>query len=91
MVSWAFKALFITGGGGIALLAGLLFVSYVAGGTDFATILASGDALRSSQFYPVILALVAFGAFTKSAQVEGADERDPPAAGVVEQGSQFGI
>ncbi len=29
----AFRALFITGGGGIALLAGLLFVGYVAGGT----------------------------------------------------------
>jgi multicomponent K+:H+ antiporter subunit A len=64
----AFRALFITGGGGIALLAGLLFVSGVVGGTDFTTILSSGDVLRSSAFYPVILALVAFGAFTKSAQ-----------------------
>lgn len=64
----AFRALFITGGGGIALLAGLLFVSSVAGGTDFATILSSGDVLRSNEFYGVMLALVAFGAFTKSAQ-----------------------
>ncbi len=63
-----FKALFITGGGGIALLAGLLFVSYVAGSTDLAAILQSGDILRSSEFYYVMLALVAFGAFTKSAQ-----------------------
>ena len=30
----AFRALFITGGGGIALLAGLLFTSYIAGGSD---------------------------------------------------------
>ncbi|MEA3336326.1 MAG: hydrogen gas-evolving membrane-bound hydrogenase subunit E [Chloroflexota bacterium] len=65
----AYKALVITGGGGIALLAGLLFVSYVAGGTDMVTILNSGDILRSSALYPVMLALVAFGAFTKSAQV----------------------
>lgn len=64
----AFKALLITGGGGIALLAGLLFASSVAGSTEFTTILASGDALRSSDLYLVMLGLVAFGAFTKSAQ-----------------------
>jgi NADH:ubiquinone oxidoreductase subunit 5 (subunit L)/multisubunit Na+/H+ antiporter MnhA subunit len=63
-----FKGLFITGGGGIALLAGLLFVAYVAGSAEFATILKSGDVLRNSEFYFVMLALVAFGAFTKSAQ-----------------------
>lgn len=64
----AFKALFITGGGGIALLAGLLFVSYTVGGTSYAAILNSGDILRNSPFYLVMLSLVAFGAFTKSAQ-----------------------
>ncbi|MCS6910920.1 MAG: hypothetical protein NZM11_10210, partial [Anaerolineales bacterium] len=64
----AFKALFITGGGGIALLGGLLFVAFVAGGADFQTILKSGDVLRASPLYPVMLGLVAFGAFTKSAQ-----------------------
>ncbi|MCZ2115468.1 MAG: DUF4040 domain-containing protein [Anaerolineae bacterium] len=63
-----FQALFITGGGGIALLAGLLFVGHVAGGMEFATILSSGDVLRESALYPVMLGLVAFGAFTKSAQ-----------------------
>ena len=65
----AFKALFITGGGGIALLAGLLFVSTIAGGTDFATILKSGDVLKSDIWYPVMFGLIALGAFTKSAQV----------------------
>jgi NADH:ubiquinone oxidoreductase subunit 5 (subunit L)/multisubunit Na+/H+ antiporter MnhA subunit/multisubunit Na+/H+ antiporter MnhB subunit len=64
----AFKALFITAGGGIPLLAGLIIVSSIAGGTDLATILSSGDLLRSSPLYLVMLALVAFGAFTKSAQ-----------------------
>ena len=63
-----FQALFITGGGGIALLAGLLMVATVSGDTSFATILSSGDALRNSPIYPVMLLLVAFGAFTKSAQ-----------------------
>jgi NADH:ubiquinone oxidoreductase subunit 5 (subunit L)/multisubunit Na+/H+ antiporter MnhA subunit len=65
----AFKSLFITGGGGIALLAGLLFVGLAAGGMDYATILRSGDMLRNSPLYGVMLGLVAFGAFTKSAQV----------------------
>jgi NADH:ubiquinone oxidoreductase subunit 5 (subunit L)/multisubunit Na+/H+ antiporter MnhA subunit len=65
----AFKSLFITGGGGIALLAGLIFVGSTAGGMDYATILRSGDVLRSSPLYGVMLGLVAFGAFTKSAQV----------------------
>ena len=64
----AFKALFITGGGGIALLAGLLFMAHLAGGADFQTILASGTWLRASPLYPALLGLIAFGAFTKSAQ-----------------------
>ena len=64
----AFRALLITGGGGIALLIGSLFIGYVAGGTDFNTLLNSGDLLRSSELYGVILALIALGAFTKSAQ-----------------------
>lgn len=64
----AFKSLFITGGGGIALLAGLLLVSYVSGSADLAVILNSGDSLRASFLYPVMLGLVALGAFTKSAQ-----------------------
>lgn len=65
----ALKSLFITGGGGVALLAGLLFAASVAGSSDIRAILSSGDALRSSPLYPVILGLIAFGAFTKSAQV----------------------
>ncbi len=64
----AFKALIITGGGGIALLAGLLFVSSIAGSTVLPDILSSGDLLRGSTLYPIVLLLVAFGAFTKSAQ-----------------------
>jgi multicomponent K+:H+ antiporter subunit A len=64
----AFKSLFITGGGGIALLAGFLFIAHLSGGTGFQEILASGDILRSHPLYPVLFSLVAFGAFTKSAQ-----------------------
>jgi multicomponent K+:H+ antiporter subunit A len=64
----AFKSLFLTGGGGIALLVGLLLLSHVAGSSDLAAILGSGDLLRGSALYPAILGLIALGAFTKSAQ-----------------------
>lgn len=64
----AFRALLITGGGGIALLIGVLFISNVAGGADFATILSSRELLVGSQLYPIMFGLLALGAFTKSAQ-----------------------
>jgi multicomponent K+:H+ antiporter subunit A len=64
----AFKALFITAGGGIALLAGLVMISVVSGSYDFPGILASGEILRESPLYPVMFGLLAVGAFTKSAQ-----------------------
>lgn len=64
----ALKALLITGGGGIALLLGLLLVAGVSGGADFATILSGGEALRQSALYPAMVLLLALGAFTKSAQ-----------------------
>ena len=64
----AFKALFITGGGGIALLFGLLIVAGVSGETSLPAILASGDLLRQSALYPVMLGLLALAALTKSAQ-----------------------
>jgi len=64
----AFKALFITAGGGIALLIGLLIIAHVIGDSRFIAILDSGEALRDSRFYTIILVLIALGAFTKSAQ-----------------------
>jgi multicomponent K+:H+ antiporter subunit A len=64
----AFKSLFITGGGGIALLAGFLFVMHLSGGADFKTVLASREILTASPLYPVLFTLIALGAFTKSAQ-----------------------
>jgi NADH:ubiquinone oxidoreductase subunit 5 (subunit L)/multisubunit Na+/H+ antiporter MnhA subunit/multisubunit Na+/H+ antiporter MnhB subunit len=65
----AYKALMITGGGGLALLVGLLVIGNVAGGSDFATILSSGEALRGSPLYLVMLTMLGLAAFTKSAQV----------------------
>jgi multicomponent K+:H+ antiporter subunit A len=64
----AFRALLITGGGGIALLAGLLLLQLVTGSSQWSVILNSGDLMRGNELYPLVLALIAFGAFTKSAQ-----------------------
>jgi multicomponent K+:H+ antiporter subunit A len=61
-------ALAITGGGGLALLAGLILLGQVAGSYALTDILARGDLIRSSALYPVMLILVLLGAFTKSAQ-----------------------
>jgi multicomponent K+:H+ antiporter subunit A len=61
-------ALTITGTGGLALLAGVLLLGWIAGGWDLDTVLAAGDRVRAHALYPVCLLLILAGAFTKSAQ-----------------------
>lgn len=61
-------ALAVTGGGGLALLAGIILIGQVAGSYELTDVLASGDLLRAHQLYPVMLVLVLLGVFTKSAQ-----------------------
>jgi multicomponent K+:H+ antiporter subunit A len=61
-------ALAITGGGGIALIGGMLLLGQAAGSYDLPTILARGAIVQASPLYPAILVLVLLGAFTKSAQ-----------------------
>ena len=65
----ALQALVVTGGGGLALLAGLLLMAQVGGSMELSTLLADGDVLREHPWYLAILVLVLAGAFTKSAQV----------------------
>ncbi len=61
-------ALMITGGGGLALLGGVLIIGHIAGSFELSVVLAAGDLIRSHPAYPVALVLVLLGAFTKSAQ-----------------------
>lgn len=61
-------ALAVTGGGGLALIAGGLLLGQAAGTYELTGILASGDAVRDSATYPWILVLVLVGCFSKSAQ-----------------------
>ncbi|MBB3861891.1 multicomponent K+:H+ antiporter subunit A [Novosphingobium hassiacum] len=61
-------ALAVTGGGGLALIAGLLLLGQIAGSYELSAILRSGDAIRTSSLYPLALVLILLGCFTKSAQ-----------------------
>lgn len=61
-------ALTITGGGGLALIAGMVLLGKVAGSYDLAAILSRGDLVQASPLYPAILLLILAGSFTKSAQ-----------------------
>jgi multicomponent K+:H+ antiporter subunit A len=61
-------ALAVTGGGGLALLAGLLLLGQIAGSFELSVVLQSGPAIREHPLYAPMLVLVLVGAFTKSAQ-----------------------
>ncbi|WP_303285129.1 monovalent cation/H+ antiporter subunit A [Marinobacter sp. SS8-8] len=61
-------ALAVTGGGGLALLAGMLMIGNIVGSFELDDVLAAGDLIKNHALYPVALTLVLLGAFTKSAQ-----------------------
>lgn len=61
-------ALTITGGGGLAMLAGFLLLGHVAGSYELTQIFAARETVQASPLYLPILILVLIGAFTKSAQ-----------------------
>jgi len=64
----ALQALLITGGGGLALLAGVLLLRQVTGSFSITEISAQSDLVQQSPMYLAILILFCLGAFTKSAQ-----------------------
>ena len=61
-------ALAVTGGGGLALIAGMLILGNIAGSNELSQILTQKDAIQASPLYPLALVLILIGAFTKSAQ-----------------------
>ncbi len=61
-------ALAITGGGGLALLAGILLIGNIAGSYQLDAVFAAADQIREHELYLPALLLVLLGAFTKSAQ-----------------------
>ncbi len=65
----ALQALLVTGGGGLALLAGFVLLGQAGGSLDLGTLAANAEAVKASPLYLPALLLVLLGAFTKSAQV----------------------
>ena len=61
-------ALAVTGGGGLALIGGLVLLGKLAGSYELADILARGAMIQASPLYPAALVLILIGCFTKSAQ-----------------------
>lgn len=61
-------ALAVTGGGGLALIGGMLMLGHIAGSYDLGVILTKGEAIRAHALYVPALLLILLGAFTKSAQ-----------------------
>ena len=61
-------ALAVTGGGGLALLAGVILLGQMGGSYELSVLLTRGDVVRAHPLYPLMLALVLLGCFTKSAQ-----------------------
>ncbi|MDO2068588.1 proton-conducting transporter membrane subunit, partial [Escherichia coli] len=58
----------VTGGGGLALLAGVLLLGHIAGSFELTEVLAAGELIRAHALYPLVLILILLGVFTKSAQ-----------------------
>ncbi|MHB9880145.1 monovalent cation/H+ antiporter subunit A [Pacificimonas sp. ICDLI1SI03] len=61
-------ALAVTGGGGLALIAGMLVLGNIAGSYQLTEILTAREAIQASPQYPLALVLILVGCFTKSAQ-----------------------
>lgn len=65
----AIQSLTVAGGGGLALLLGLIVLQYMTGSWELSAIRTMGEELRAGGFYLPVLLLVLAGAVTKSAQV----------------------
>jgi multicomponent K+:H+ antiporter subunit A len=61
-------ALFVTGGGGLALFAGILLLGHIVGSFALSDVLQAGAAIKAHPLYNLTLVLILLGAFTKSAQ-----------------------
>lgn len=61
-------ALVVTGGGGLALLAGVLLLGHIVGSYEISDIILAGDLIRAHPWYAPTLILILLGAFAKSAQ-----------------------
>ena len=65
----ALQGLFVTAGGGLVLMAGLILLGFITGSYSFTEILASDLQIQEHAFYTAATICILIGAFTKSAQV----------------------
>ncbi len=61
-------ALTVTGGGGLALLAGVVILGQIAGSYELDQVMQQAKLIKGHSLYPLLLALILIGAFSKSAQ-----------------------
>ena len=61
-------ALFLTGGGGLALFGAVILMGQIVGSYELTALLESGQTIENHALYPVILVLFLLGVATKSAQ-----------------------
>lgn len=65
---YALQALLVTGGGGLALMAGFILLSQISGSLEISSLYDLNETVRNAPTYSAIVILVLLGAFTKSAQ-----------------------
>ncbi|TVQ68377.1 MAG: DUF4040 domain-containing protein, partial [Oceanospirillales bacterium] len=61
-------SLFITGGGGLALLAAILLIGSVVGSFQITDVIGASELIQKHAYFPWILTLFLLGVFSKSAQ-----------------------
>jgi len=62
------QALLVTGGGGLALMAGLLLLAPAGGSFELSELIQQSSEIQAHRYYLPALLLILLGAFTKSAQ-----------------------
>ncbi len=63
------QGLYVTVGGGLALMAGLIMLALAGGSYELVELLSASEVIQQHPFYLPLLLLILVGAFTKSAQV----------------------
>jgi multicomponent Na+:H+ antiporter subunit A len=66
--SAALQALLVTGGGGLAMLAGLVLLNVISGTAEISELVLLGERVQANELYLPMLLLILVGAFSKSAQ-----------------------
>ncbi|MEC7433598.1 MAG: hydrogen gas-evolving membrane-bound hydrogenase subunit E, partial [Pseudomonadota bacterium] len=65
----ALQGLFVTAGGGLVLMAGLILLIFITGDSSFSGLLATELSIHEHPYYTAAAVCILIGAFTKSAQV----------------------